>query len=192
MFDKIVEDQRSGLYNFSDTRLKIRYEKIKKQLELGQSSVMNQVSSSRAERKGSYEFFRNPRVKEQQIKSSIYGWIDQQTIGGSNLIVIQDTSDYNFAKSKGRLKEMEGLGDISNKYGFGYLVHPSMVINCADNSLLGISDLQLWNRTTDRPSSDSRKQRDFEEKERWLRSLNRFGRWRALSYSSVRLALPQD
>ena len=165
MFDKIGEDQIITSYNFSDSRLKLRYEKIKKQLELGQSSVMNQVSSSRAERKGSYEFFRNPRVKEQQIKSSIYSWIDQQSVGGSNLIVIQDTSDYNFAKSKGRLKEMEGLGDISNKYGFGYLAHPSIVINSTDKSLLGISDLQLWNRSTDRPSSASRKQRDFEQKE---------------------------
>lgn len=165
MFDPIIESESDKVNNFSDSRLKARYEKIKKQLELGQSCVMNKVSSSRSERKGSYDFFKNPRVEEGQIKSSIYNNLDMEGIKSSNLLVIQDTSDYNFARSKSRIKNPKGLGDISNKYGLGYIVHPSLVINQADDSILGLSDLQLWNREKDRSSAASRKQRRFENKE---------------------------
>lgn len=166
MFDLIGgEEITSRNDSFTDKRLKARYESVNQLLESGQSSILNQVSTSRAERKGSYDFFKNRRVKETHIKASIYKSLPCEKIKGANLIVIQDTSEYNYARTNPRLKDSSGLGEISNRYGLGYFVHPSMVIDQSNNSILGLSDLQVWHRQEDRAHSSSRKQREFAEKE---------------------------
>ena len=165
MFDLLEEQPRLSTSCFADKRLATRYESIKKLLEFGQSSILNRVSTNRAERKGSYDFFKNTRVEESHLKASIYKGLGAKKIKGANLIVIQDTTEYNYARTNPRLKDTRGLGDISNRYGLGYFVHPSMVIDQSDDSIIGLSDVQLWNREADRAPSSSRKQRNFENKE---------------------------
>ena len=163
MFD--ILERKEDTHEFVDSRLRSRYEGIKRMLEKGQSSILNQLSINRAERKGSYDFFQNKRVEESHIKSSIYDSIAIEEIEGANLLVIQDTTEYNYGQSNQRLKDRQGLGDIGNKYGLGYFVHPSLVIEENTKSLVGLSDIQLWHREEDRAKASSRKQRDFSEKE---------------------------
>lgn len=177
MFELLEESKSYHRNDFVDKRLHSRYERIKSQLEKGQSSILNQVSESRAERKGSYDFFKNPRVEEAQIKSRIYKSLTKKEIMGSTLLVLQDTTEYNYAhnvtRTNPRLKDSSGLGHISNKYGLGYFAHPSFVINPSNDSIIGLSDLQLWHREAKQPSSSSHKQRKFEDKEsyKWHVSL---------------------
>lgn len=169
MFDLIGGKESIDSSDFADKRLLTRYERIKTQLELGQSSIMNQLSNSRAERKGSYDFFKNTRVSEAQIKSRAYEAIRTEQVIGANLLVLQDTTEYNYAHNESRtnprLKDSRGLGDISSKYGLGYFAHPSIVINQSDNSIVGLSDLQLWHRASSRPKLFRSSQRKFEDKE---------------------------
>jgi len=108
---------------FVDKRLVRRYEKIEKMLLEGQSSILNKVSISRADRKGGYDFFRNPRVEEKHIKSRIYENMDKGFIKGKDLLVIQDTTEYDYGQTGLRLKDRVGLGDVGNKYGEGYFAH---------------------------------------------------------------------
>ncbi len=192
MFDLIVANQSNDRVNFSDKRLLRRYSGIKTQLELGQSSILNQVSNSRAERKGGYDFFKNPRVSEAQLKSKAYEGIRTEQVIGANLLVLQDTTEYNYAHNESRtnprLKDSSGLGDISSKYGLGYFAHPSLVINQSDNSIVGLSDLQLWHRSLSRPKLFRSSQRKFEDKEsyKWhvgiLNSHKRLGGAKQVTY----------
>lgn len=165
MFD--IEDLGRNLsyQNFTDKRLLTRYDAVNKLLETGQSSIVNRITEKRSERKGCYDFFKNGNVKETHIKSSIYKKLATKKLKGANLVVIQDTCEYNYAHTNPRLKDNSGLGEISNKHGLGYFVHPSIVIDQSTDSIIGLSDIQLWNRESDRAPSSSRKQRKFEDKE---------------------------
>ncbi|MCB0731398.1 MAG: hypothetical protein KDC88_10220, partial [Ignavibacteriae bacterium] len=60
--------ERTGLQSrFVDKRLERRYERINASLEKRQSSILNQVSAKRSERKAGYDFFHNARVPEQTL-----------------------------------------------------------------------------------------------------------------------------
>lgn len=165
MFDFVESYNSPSLTSFVDKRLASRYEKTDYLLQRGQSCVLNKVSTSRAERKGSYDFFSNDRVSEQQLKAKNYEQLASHCVKNQNLIVLQDTSEYNFASNTNRLRNIDQLGTLSNEYGLGFMSHISMVMDESDKSILGLSDLQLWHRKTDRAGASTRKQRVFEDKE---------------------------
>ena len=65
MFELVrTENDASPAVRFADKRLSYRYDKLIRMLEEGQSSVINKISLSRRERKGAYDFFKNPRISE--------------------------------------------------------------------------------------------------------------------------------
>jgi len=152
-----------------DTRLNKRYKKIDKLLLEGQSSILNKISTDRAERKGGYDFFKNPRVTELNLCEQVYSKLEEkkESLTGEHLLVLQDTSEYNYYHQAGRLKDKNGLGRLSDKagYGIGFLVHPSLVLNAKTQAIIGLSDIQIWHRKEDRAKTNTRKQRDFEDKE---------------------------
>ncbi len=84
--------------SFADVRLGVRYEKIMGRLEEGQSSIMNKIHMSRDERKGSYGFFKNGRVKEAHLKGQIYKRLSEsrEQVEGEHILVPGDTTEYNY------------------------------------------------------------------------------------------------
>ncbi len=170
MFDiiEITENKIEKVtYNFPDYRLQKRYTKLEGMLEQGQSSIMNKLSKSRGERKGGYDFFKNKRVEESVLKARIYERLLglEQSIQGEHVLVVGDTTEYNFLPNESHLRDKTGLGTLSNESSLGYLCHVNLAFRAADLSVLGLSDLQLWHREEDRPGASTRKQRDFEQKE---------------------------
>ena len=180
MFDHYTE--KKSYTGFGERRLEKRYEKIKDLLESGQSSIINKISSSRSERKGSYDFFRNAKVEESAIKLDIYDQLERKVQSCESLVVFQDTSEYNYYWYKDRIRDKRGLGSLSGSEGLGYFTHPSIVLDAEEGHILGLSDLQLWHRAEDCRGTTNRSQRAFEAKEsyKW---------WVGISNSHQRLSL---
>ena len=168
--------ERTGLQSrFVDKRLERRYERINASLEKRQSSILNQVSAQRSERKAGYDFFHNARVPEQTLRARIYERLMKGSAyyAGQHLLVLSDTTEYNYAFNKTRLRDISSFGTLTNEHGLGYFAHVSMVMNQADLSLIGLSDIQIWHREQGRPGAHTRKKRFFEDKEsyKWYASL---------------------
>lgn len=176
MFDLISELHQDKELSFNDKRLEKRYSIIDSNLELHQSCILNKISKTRAERKASYDFFTNRKVCEQVLMSRLYERLKAQEdhYKGTDLLVIGDTSEYNFSVNENRIKDKNQLGPLSNKYGLGYFVHASLALNAKDLSVLGLSDLQLWHRPCYRTDNEVYKKLCFEEKEsyKWYVGVN--------------------
>ena len=65
---------------------------------------------------------------------------------GRHLLVIQDTSSFNLNRHYNRINKGNGLGPIEDNFSLGFFLHASMVIDAFSGSMLGFSDVQLWNR----------------------------------------------
>lgn len=168
MFDLHSQVISEGTINtFVDKRLEKRYDKIMAKLETGQSSIMNKINISRKERKGAYDFFQNPRVSELALKTQSYERLKREFIGLSaeHVLVLGDTTEYNYLWNENHIRDKKGLGTLSNESSLGFNAHVSIALRESDLSVIGLSDIQIWHREADRPPSSTRKQRVFEKKE---------------------------
>lgn len=89
------------------------------------------------------------------------------------VLCIQDTTEISMDKHIGYLEyEDTQLGPTATDNEFGFYAHPSIVIDTAQEALLGVSDLYMWNRSRDKGTKASRKykQLPIEQKEsyRWI------------------------
>jgi hypothetical protein len=68
----------------------------------------------------------------------------------------------------------EDMGPVGNNYDIGFFLHPTLVVDTAGYFPLGLSDVQIWNRTKDKQDKHTRnyRQQPIEEKEsyRWISS----------------------
>lgn len=90
-----------------------------------------------------------------------------------HLLVIQDTSSFNLNRHYYRLKPSSGLGPIEDNFHLGFFLHASMVVDAFSDTLLGISNLQLWHRVYDDPHRASKTKRlPIEQKEsyKWIKA----------------------
>ncbi len=167
MFHLINTTEEKASSVFPDKRLLRRYDQLDTMLSKGQSSILNRISINRKERKGGYDFFHNDRVTEQILEQKLYEKIQGDVTPASieHVLVLGDTTEYNYMSNILRISDTSGLGTLSNESSLGFMAHVNLALNAKDLSVLGVSDLQLWHREEDRPRSSRRKHRSFEEKE---------------------------
>lgn len=109
-------------------------------------------------------FVANPRVT---VEALIEGWGDElaAACAGRHVLAIQDTSEFNFATSKGRER---GLGEIGKGVGRGLMLHAMLGVDADDGGLIGLATGRIWTRPE--RVKTPHQQRPLEEKEshRWL------------------------
>ena len=90
-------------------------------------------------------------------------------------LILQDTTQPNYEKHRGRIKPNSGLGVIGDNKSLGYFLHPSLVMNAESGDIFGLSDIRTWIREEGRKVKNEaeRKQTPIEQKEsyRWLDSI---------------------
>lgn len=167
MFEFASPSSKEAIHPFVDKRLLDRYEHLMERLEDEQCCILNRLSRCRKERKAGYDFFKNERVSEQQLKERVYEKLlsNNSASKGEHLLVISDTTSYSYGHNAGQIRNKAGLGVLSSEGTLGYSAHVSLTLRADNLSVLGLSDLQLWHLQADRPRADSRKQRTFENKE---------------------------
>ena len=97
----------------------------------------------------------------------------EQQVEGRHILSISDTSEINLESHRGRLKS-EGLGVVGNNKDVGLFIHPTLAVDAENGFPLGLSNVQLWTRSPERPERDQAKL-PIEEKEscKWLASAER-------------------
>lgn len=175
MFEFESVAKKGANHPFVDKRLSKRYEYLMDRMEDEQTCILNQISRCRKERKAGYDFFKNERVTEQQLKERMYEKLGCSSLAWKeeHLLVISDTTSYSYGHHVGQIRDEAGLGVLTSEDTLGYSAHASLALRASDLSVLGLSDLQLWHLKEGRARRDSRKQRIFENKEsyKWYVSL---------------------
>lgn len=135
---------------------------------------MNRLSKNRADQVAYSRFLKNESVSlEELIEESVSHC--SQLVKGRHVLSIQDSSDFNYKSHADRLdKSDEDLGPLGAHHSIGFFLHPSLVVDAVSQSVLGFSDIHLWNRDYDDQDKHERayKQQPIEEKEsyRWISS----------------------
>jgi len=61
-----------------------------------------------------------------------------------HILCIQDSSELKFDVDNKRVRE--GLGSLANSFCKGFFIHPGLLVDAKDYSILGISDVIHWSR----------------------------------------------
>jgi hypothetical protein len=109
--------------------------------------VVMQNCDSWSEQMAFYRFLNNEKVSEAELIECAIEQCNAQIPDIEEVLLIQDTTDLNLEKHSGRIVNKNGLGVIGNdNNNLGFLCHPTIVVNPADKSLLGLADIHLWSR----------------------------------------------
>lgn len=119
-------------------------------------------------------FLNNDRVTPGKLLESLTSQCSKYA-AGREVIVLQDTTEYNYQHHLRKLRiEEGGLGLVGNNADIGFFAHPSFVLEAEHEVPIGFSHLLLWHRPLDK---QTKYERDYnklpiEEKEsyRWILS----------------------
>ena len=110
-------------------------------------------------------FLRNGRVSVAEMASHAASRTAER-VGARDIIVVQDTSELILG---GRRAKANGYGPVGKGGGTrGLLLHAALALDAGSDALLGLADVQVWNR--DKGKVTPRRSRGTAEKEsqRWL------------------------
>lgn len=136
-----------------------------------QKIQLRSISNNRNEEVSFGRLLCNDRVDEGGIILSIRKRTGKQC-EGKHILSIQDTSELHYNHHSGRIKDYSGLGDVG-RCQLGYFIHPSLAFDANDGSVIGLSDIYIWNRDRHRQRDTSlRRQTAIEEKEsyKWIKA----------------------
>lgn len=139
---------------------------------IGKSSSIRQSFPDRASQKACYRFLNNEKVSESALIEELTKRSGSLT-SGRHLLIIQDTTSFNLNNHYHRIKKDNGIGTIEDNYSLGFFLHASMIIDAFSGSMLGFSDIQVWNRVYDDPLRASKTAKlPIEEKEsyKWIKA----------------------
>jgi hypothetical protein len=140
-----------------------------------QTVVIRQISRNHAEQIAYYRYLENEQVTRSELVRSLSDHCQQQ-VDGRHILSISDTSEINLQSHQGRLNP-EGLGVVGNNKDVGFFIHPTLAVDAATGFPLGLSNVQLWTRPSERPAKQERdhSKLPIEQKEsyKWLASAER-------------------
>ena len=157
--------------SFVDKRIDKRAGEVLRSLTMGRTSSLRQVTKSDAEQKSFYRLFNNESFTEEGIKRSIVSRCGE-LCSGRHVLCIQDTTEFNLTKQRGRLQPDSGLGRTGKDDVLGFMLHSSLVIDAGKSTALGYSYIKTWHREEGAPDRHERnyKQLPVEQKEsyKWI------------------------
>jgi hypothetical protein len=128
------------------------------------SATIRQLADTRAEKVGLTRFFRNRDVTAAEILETAAART-AQAAAGRHVLVIQDTSEINYQAKAGRKR---GLGRVGNGADIGLFVHPALVVDAADGSVLGLAGATIWRRNKVKAPNYQTLPIEEKESNRWL------------------------
>ena len=153
---------------FGDRRLQLRAKKMISELFSKCVHSIRQISNDKASQQAWYRFLRNDNTtEEEEITKQITDFCGIAT-RGRVVLSIQDTTEINLYSHKNRIHHNESIGKTAApKYGLGFMIHPSFVIDAWSGFPFGYSDVKIWNRSNDKITQYDRKykQLPIQEKE---------------------------
>jgi hypothetical protein len=128
-----------------------------------------------------YRFWKNEHISESVLTELAVQHCVEQCAEVPHILLLEDTTELNMERHRGRITDFSGLGVTGNDRDLGFFCHPTLALNAADGSLLGSLDIHLWARHPEKPGKRERayKSLSIREKEsyRWpQRAIESFGR----------------
>jgi len=158
-----------------DKRLNQRLIKIVQQAVQQPSATIPQASETWSDTKATYDFWKSERFDYGDIIEGHRQKTLERAKEKELVLMIQDTSDFNFTHHPSKTWE-KGFGQTcSQNYVRGLKVHSSLMVS-TQGVPLGICDLQIWTREPKKNQDKKQQQKlskSLKEKEskRWLRGL---------------------
>ncbi len=116
-----------------------------------------------------YRYLGNDKVREgaliEQAQSQCRG-----QVAGKDVLVLQDSTEINYASHQGLIQAESGLGLVGNNQDIGYFAHCSLVIDAQQGSVLGLSDVQLWIRAAGQEKPTAPLPIEKKETYRWIKA----------------------
>jgi hypothetical protein len=159
---------------FKDKRLDKRASRLSALLLAGRSSSIHEIAPTEADQKAAYRFLRNQKIEEATLIRTVKER-SSYLCTSKEVLVLQDTTDFNLIKHRGRLQGDSGIGlGRGNDDWFGFFLHSSLVLDAIEETVLGFSDIQLWHRQEGHLNKEQRDYRrlPIEEKEsfKWIKA----------------------
>jgi len=151
---------------FGDVRRAARYCSMLEAAVSHGTLVLRRLGGDRAGEVGVQRFLSSADVTVEELVAQARAQTARAAQGRRLVLAVQDTCEINFAPSKRR----EGLGRGGHRTVVGYFAHPTLAVDGADGSLIGLAGLQIWTRGTD-DADRGRKGADgkpAKESQRWL------------------------
>lgn len=157
-YDKRISRKRNS---FNDKRLDLVHGELSVQMKKEINISVNQVSNTVAKSAKFYRFFKNEKVTCEELISK-NTTIAPEIIKDKMLLCIGDSSAFNMKKGELKVKDFHRFGVLQDGKTPGFHAHASLVLDASDNSVLGLSDVILWNRPVDKDSFTSSQKEDKE------------------------------
>lgn len=157
-----------------DSRIEKRAEKVMlDMLDFG-NVVVNKFCATSTEKIGAYRMLGNDSFDHDDLAKGVYRAC-KKNVRSVHLLCIQDTSEINFSHHAGRIdKEDKDLGPVRINTNTGFFCHPMLIIDPSNQLPIGISSIDIWNRSWDKLNKTERDyhNQDIKEKEsyRWIAS----------------------
>ena len=132
-------------------------------------------------------FLRNKRVSEAALITAAKSHLLAQ-VAGRRVLAIQDTSEINFSRHT-RSKTAFGRG--GNGTDAAFFVHPVLAVDADSNVILGLADVQLWQRHGTAAKEASRTT-DEKESRRWLAGAEAAASLRAAGSTAVTVVADRE
>jgi hypothetical protein len=104
-------------------------------------------------------------------------------VADRDLVVVQDTSELVLG---GRRARGDGYGPVGKGGALGgLLLHAALAVEAGTGALLGLADLQIWNRTGGKVTSRRSRATAHKESQRWIETTRRTGEVLAAARSII-------
>lgn len=165
-------DWLEDLGSFGDERLRKGGAVFLAALAEKQTTCVRKLGGSRAGEVRFGRFLRNPAVTKEEMLAAA-GLATGARVGGRRVLVLQDTTELNFAA---HAASKRGFGTVGNGIDIGFFLHPQVVVDALTGGIVGLAGAGILNRT-ERPTRP-RRARTLGEKEsrRWLEGAETAGR----------------
>jgi hypothetical protein len=131
---------------------------------LRRTVTVKRLGGDEAGEKAFWRFLHNERVSEAALIAAARSHLLAQ-IAGRRVLAIQDTSEINFSRHKQR-KVAFGRG--GNGADPAFFVHPVLAVDADSGVVLGLADVQLWERHGVAPRDGRARKIADKESRRWL------------------------
>ena len=144
---------------FGDERLARRARSLAEKITAGETSVVRQLASGRAETVAFGRFLDNEAVTTAEIFTAA-GAETGQRAAGRRVLAIQDTTALSFPRRSGG-----GLGPGGDGKVPGIFLHPVLVLDAESGVALGLAAGAVWTRAPGKVTPHT--ERDIEDRESW-------------------------
>lgn len=148
-----------------DIRIVRRFERMLEDIANSGSLAPRKFGADRAAEVGAHRFLGSERVSPQAILEEAAART-AQACQGRRVVVAQDTTEINFS---GRDNDRGDLGRGGDAASLGFLIHPLVAIDAADEAVLGVVGAKIWSRPLAKIETH-RQKRHLQDKEsmRWI------------------------